>query len=106
MAIRTIKYWTATLVSRLVSGGKSDKGNAMVNDKETREALESRLVQLEELFSHQQHLVQQLNDEVVSLRATLDRLQNQAVAHEERLKWLVENRLTLDDLPNEKPPHY
>lgn len=68
--------------------------------------LQDRVTQLEELFSHQQHLVQQLNEEVVNLRAVIDRLEYRHGVQEDRLKWLIDNRLTLDDIPNEKPPHY
>ncbi|MEC8863673.1 MAG: SlyX family protein [Planctomycetota bacterium] len=71
-----------------------------------RADLEKRVIQLEELYSHQQHLVQQLDEELVKLRSVIEKLEYRHVVQEDRLKWLIDNRLTLDDLPNEKPPHY
>ena len=70
-----------------------------------RADLEKRVIQLEELYSHQQHLVQQLDEELVKLRAVIEKLEYRHVVQEDRLKWLIDNRLTLDDIPNEKPPH-
>ncbi|MCH2119831.1 MAG: SlyX family protein [Planctomycetota bacterium] len=71
-----------------------------------RADLEKRVIQLEELYSHQQHLVQQLDEELVKLRSVIEKLEYRHVVQEDRLKWLIDNRLTLDDIPNEKPPHY
>ena len=71
-----------------------------------RADLEKRVIQLEELYSHQQHLVQQLEEELVKLRSVIEKLEYRHVVQEDRLKWLIDNRLTLDDIPNEKPPHY
>ena len=71
-----------------------------------RADLEKRVIQLEELYSHQQHLVQQLDEELVKLRSVIEKLEYRHVVQEDRLKWLIDNRLTLDDIPNEKPRHY
>ena len=71
-----------------------------------RADLEKRVIQLEELYSHQQHLVQQLDEELVKLRSVIEKLEYRHVVQDDRLKWLIDNRLTLDDIPNEKPPHY
>ena len=71
-----------------------------------RADLEKRVIQLEELYSHQQHLVQQLDEELVKLRSVIEKLEYRHVVQEDRLKWLIDNRLPLDDIPNEKPPHY
>ena len=71
-----------------------------------RADLEKRVIQLEELYSHQQHLVQQLDEELVKLRSVIEKLEYRHVVQEDRLKWLIDNRLTLVDIPNEKPPHY
>ena len=71
-----------------------------------RADLEKRVIQLEELYSHQQHLVQQLDEDLVKLRSVIEKLEYRHVVQEDRLKWLIDNRLTLDDIPNEKPPHY
>lgn len=82
-----------------------EKGNGMGEEK-PRVDLEKRVIQLEELYSHQQHLVQQLDEELVKLRSVIEKLEYRHVVQEDRLKWLIDNRLTLDDIPNEKPPHY
>ncbi|MEC7428834.1 MAG: SlyX family protein [Planctomycetota bacterium] len=77
-----------------------------MGEEKPRADLEKRVIQLEELYSHQQHLVQQLDEELVKLRSVIEKLEYRHVVQEDRLKWLIDNRLTLDDLPNEKPPHY
>ena len=77
-----------------------------MGEEKPRADLEKRVIQLEELYSHQQHLVQQLDEELVKLRSVIEKLEYRHVVQEDRLKWLIENRLTLDDIPNEKPPHY
>ncbi len=68
-------------------------------------SLEQRLVQLEELFTHQQHLVQQLNDVTIRLRTDLDELNTRMSAHEKQINWLNQNSSIVDD-HEEKPPHY
>lgn len=77
-----------------------------MGEEKLRADLEKRVIQLEELYSHQQHLVQQLDEELVKLRSVIEKLEYRHVVQEDRLKWLIDNRLTLDDIPNEKPPHY
>ncbi len=77
-----------------------------MGEEKPRADLEKRVIQLEELYSHQQHLVQQLDEELVKLRSVIEKLEYRHVVQEDRLKWLIDNRLTLDDIPNEKPPHY
>ena len=92
----------------LGEGFESDhgEGGKGMGEEKPRADLEKRVIQLEELYSHQQHLVQQLDEELVKLRSVIEKLEYRHVVQEDRLKWLIDNRLTLDDLPNEKPPHY
>ena len=56
-----------------------------------RADLEKRVIQLEELYSHQQHLVQQLDEELVKLRSVIEKLEYRHVVQEDRLKWLIDN---------------
>ena len=69
------------------------------------EALRQRVVQLEELFSHHEQLVQQLNETLVALRADHDRLQAMCVEQGQRLAAMGEPQSTPMG-PEEKPPHY
>ena len=64
-----------------------------------------RILQLEEIVSHQEHLLRQLNDVVLQMRADHDRLQNQFQRQFEHLSQRMET-LSQPDLPDEKPPHY
>lgn len=68
-------------------------------------SLEDRVVQLEELFSHQQHFVEQLNQVTQDLRADVETLQAQVGALTKQLKILSQEQSPVDDRP-EKPPHY
>ena len=69
------------------------------------QSLEQRLTQLEELFSHQQHLVQQLDQVTVQLRADLVALDKRVADQQTQLEWLTQNNSPIDDR-EEKPPHY
>ncbi len=72
------------------------------------EGLAQRVVQLEELFSHHQHHVQQLNDVIVQMRGELDAMQIKLDRQENRLAALQESQPPAEgiDLADEKPPHY
>ncbi len=72
------------------------------------DALVNRVVQLEELFSHHQHHVQQLNEVIVQLRGELDSLQIKYANQQSRLESLQESQALAEtvDLADEKPPHY
>lgn len=69
------------------------------------EALHQRIVQLEELFSHHEQLVQLLNETLVALRADHDKLQAMYVEQGQRLAAVVERQSMPMDA-DEKPPHY
>ena len=72
------------------------------------EALQQRVVQLEELFSHHQHDVQQLNEVILQLRSELDALQIKYANQQTRLEAIQESQAQAasDDLADQKPPHY
>jgi uncharacterized coiled-coil protein SlyX len=67
---------------------------------------QERVERLEELFSHHQHLVQQLNEVIVQLRAEVENLKARAARYEGRLQQVADKQASLDDQPDEKPPHY
>lgn len=70
------------------------------------ESLQRRIMQLEELFSHHEHLVHQLNDAVVQLRKELAVVEAKCKEQEGRIRALGESHETLRDPLDEKPPHY
>ena len=67
---------------------------------------QERVERLEELFSHHQHMVQQLNEVIVQLRAEVENLKARAARYEARLQQVADKQASLDDQPDEKPPHY
>ncbi len=69
------------------------------------ETLVARVIQLEELVSHQEHLLQQLNNVVSELRSECDDLKDMFGERCDRLESLIENQ-SEGDSPDEKPPHY
>ena len=69
------------------------------------ETLVARVVQLEELVSHQEHLLHQLNTVVSELRTECEGLKDRLGERCDRLESLIENQ-SEGDLPDEKPPHY
>ena len=70
------------------------------------ESLRRRIVQLEELFSHHEHLVHQLNEAVIQLRKELARVEAKCNEQEDRIRSLAEQRADERDPRDEKPPHY
>ncbi len=67
--------------------------------------LVDRMLRLEELVSHQQHLLDQLNQVAIGLQAQLDRQQREHQASLQRLREELE-KATDGEVPIEKPPHY
>ncbi len=72
------------------------------------DTLRQRVVQLEELFSHHQHHVQQLNEVIVEVRDELDALKIKCANQQSRLESLADSRALAEgeDLADQKPPHY
>lgn len=69
------------------------------------EKLHDRILRLEELVSHQQHLLEQLNEVATSLQTQLFRQQQEHKAELEKLRSQMSDSAD-GDLPHEKPPHY
>ncbi len=70
------------------------------------ERLQKRIVQLEEVISHQENTVQKLNESVIDLRTELDRLETRFTQQEGRIRSLAEHHEASSDPLDEKPPHY
>ena len=68
--------------------------------------IQERVTQLEECFSHQEHLVEQLNQVVIQLRADIERMASENEEQKRQVKWLLENHPSTEEEKNEKPPHY
>jgi uncharacterized coiled-coil protein SlyX len=66
------------------------------------DALDARLLKLEEKVAYQDKLIAELNDVVVSLHRRADELQARLEAVERTLR----HDLGARDMPNEQPPHY
>ena len=64
-----------------------------------------RVIKLEELMTHQQHTLQQLDEVVRNTNLGMEELRRSLRAELDRLKWQFDNR-SGEDLPHEKPPHY
>ena len=64
-----------------------------------------RIAKLEEVLTHQQLLVEQLNEIVIELRTNVERLQSRIERQQLQIKHL-ESRSRDDEIPDEKPPHY
>jgi uncharacterized coiled-coil protein SlyX len=67
--------------------------------------LEDRLTRIEELVSHQDYQVQQLNDAVLRMQTDFDGVKATLQEQIEKLESRVDERALTQD-PNEKPPHY
>jgi uncharacterized coiled-coil protein SlyX len=68
-------------------------------------SLGDRLLHLEEQFAHQQHTVEQINEVVIGLRSTIERLEAVLSKQHERIEELEEHEVTSEP-EDEKPPHY
>lgn len=64
-----------------------------------------RITDLEERLTHQQHLIDQLNEVVLGQARQLERLGRELANYVRAVERLAENG-SGDDLPHEKPPHY
>lgn len=64
-----------------------------------------RLTHLEEQFAHQQHTVEQLNEVVIELRGTVEKLEAAINKNHERIEELEEHEVTSEPA-DEQPPHY
>ncbi|HHH31843.1 MAG TPA: SlyX family protein [Polyangiaceae bacterium] len=62
--------------------------------------IEKRVIELEIKLTHQDRLLEELNEVVIEQRASIDKLEKRADALEKALFALQE------DPANERPPHY
>jgi SlyX protein len=63
-----------------------------------------RIVDLEERLTYQQHLIDQLNEVVLTQSREIDRLGRELSGYVTAVERLAES--VQGDLPHEKPPHY
>jgi SlyX protein len=63
-----------------------------------------RITDLEERLTYQQHLIDQLNDVVLSQARQIERLSRELSGYVTAVERLAQNGQ--GDLPHEKPPHY
>jgi SlyX protein len=63
-----------------------------------------RITDLEERLTYQQHLIDQLNDVVLSQSRQLERLSRELAGYVTAVERLAQG--VQGDLPHEKPPHY
>jgi len=70
------------------------------------ETPETRLNKLEEIFTHHQVMLDELNGVIIELRGQLDRLQAKQQTLENTVQLLVQHQPQSEDPRDEKPPHY
>ena len=63
----------------------------------------TRLEKIETKLAYLEDFLTRLQEEVVSRNAVLDRLVTENTAVKERLQFIAES---LEEIPNQKPPHY
>ncbi len=68
-------------------------------------SLDDRVLQLEELVSHQERLIEDLNGVLIELRSEHDQLKKSVNSHVQSIEAKLEAQSSSFD-PNEKPPHY
>ena len=76
------------------------------SDESSARRLEDDLIRLEEVLTHQQQLVQDLNEAVTAIRQDSDASGPKLFAIEQTVRRLVELQQGAEDLPDERPPHY
>ena len=79
---------------------------ALRSSSSAKPAMNSDVVRVEELLTHQQHLLQELDGVVTDCRNDLDTNNPRIKALEETVRRLVELQEAAEDLPGERPPHY
>ncbi|MDR0878075.1 MAG: SlyX family protein [Treponema sp.] len=68
-----------------------------------QQALTTRLEKIETKLAYLEDFLTRLQDEVVGRNAVLDRLITENTAMKDRLQSISRN---LEEMPNQKPPHY
>ena len=71
----------------------------------TEKTLEDRVLQLEELVSHQERLLEELNGVLIDIRNEHESLRKTVSVQVREIEAKLEGESNSFD-PNEKPPHY
>lgn len=71
-----------------------------------RDELAAEVVRLEEVITHQQRVVQALDEAVTATRDAADQTTRRSLSVEQTVKRLAEYQQGAEDLPDERPPHY
>lgn len=71
-----------------------------------RDGLAAEVVRLEEVITHQQRVVQALDEAVTAVRDASDLTTRRSVSVEQTVKRLADYQQGAEDLPDERPPHY
>ncbi|MEQ8848667.1 SlyX family protein [Botrimarina sp.] len=93
-----IAGWVAIAVAALATGRRSPAGDGP--------SLSEEVVRLEEVITHQQHLVNELNEVLTATRDDLDAAARRVKTIEPVVRRLADAEQGAEDLPDERPPHY
>ena len=77
-----------------------------VRDEDSAATPDAELVRLEELLTHQQRLLTDLDEAVTEARRESDAVRPRLARVEQAARRLVELQEGAEDLPDERPPHY
>ncbi len=77
-----------------------------MSERSNLASLEARLVKLEELLMHQQNWLGQLDAVVIDLQNAMARGHKQTALQIDRLRGMIDQRLSGAPPLDEKPPHY
>ncbi|TWT96060.1 hypothetical protein Pla108_31420 [Botrimarina colliarenosi] len=92
--------WGVVAFAAMTAPARIDDGPA------DEQNLADEVVRLEEVITHQQQLVQDLNEAVTAMRNAADQTARRQNNIEQTVKRLVDVQTSAEDLPDEKPPHY
>lgn len=76
------------------------------SDRSDVKALQTRVIELEELLTHHQHTVSQLDEIVAEQAKRIDDLQKRYGQLDGKLDGLQDQLVEQRDVEDEKPPHY
>lgn len=97
-----IAGWVTVAIAGFRSTARSVEGGDDGGDETARE-----LIRLEEVLSHQQRTLQDLDEVITAVRDDADRHGRSLETHEATLRRLVEGQRAAEPMPpDERPPHY
>lgn len=79
---------------------------ARAQSTEERDLLAAEVHRLEEVLTHQQQVVEALDEAVTAVRDASDQTTRRSVSIEQTVKRLADYQQGAEDLPDERPPHY